>query len=63
MGPNGTIVMDIPLADMGSPPPVASINETFAATHGSLVAVYWTAAIDCAPDSSYGAPWIIGGSC
>ena len=66
-GPNGTITMDIPLADIGNPASGASITDTFGDVHGSLTVggtgEYFTAAADRAPDDGTGAPWIIGKTC
>lgn len=63
LGPNGTFVMDVPLADVGNPPPGASLTLPFAESHGSLQAVYYTAAADRAPDLGFGASWTIGTVC
>ncbi len=62
-GQAGTIVMNVPLADVGSPPAGTSLTNTFANTHASLVAVYWTAPVDRAPNHGYGAPWAVGAHC
>jgi subtilase family serine protease len=67
MGPNGTITMDVPLADTGNPPAGAKVTETFADARGSFTVagngLRYTAAADRAPDSGNGAPWIIGKHC
>lgn len=63
LGPNGTFVIDVPLADVGNPPAGATLTFPFAETHGSLQAVYWTAAADRAPDLGFGASWTIGTVC
>jgi pseudomonalisin len=66
-GANGTFVMDVPLADVGSPPAGASIILPFAETHGSITAdgrgLYFTSAADRGPDGGFGAPWVIGRVC
>jgi subtilase family serine protease len=63
LGPNGTFVIDVPLADVGNPPAGATLTFPFAETHGTLQAVYWTAAADRAPDLGFGASWTIGTVC
>jgi subtilase family serine protease len=67
LGPNGTIVMDVPLADVGNPPAGASIVQPSADSRGSFTVLgtglRYTAAADRAPDAGVGAPWVIGGSC
>jgi len=62
-GPNGTFVIDVPLADVGSPPAGASLTLPFAESHGSFQAVYYTAAADRAPDLGFGANWTVGATC
>jgi uncharacterized repeat protein (TIGR01451 family) len=66
-GPNGTIVMDVPRADVGSPPDGATLSNPSADTHGSFTVggtgVYYTAPADRAPDSGYGAPYTVGQTC
>jgi pseudomonalisin len=62
-GPNGTFVIDVPLADVGSPPAGASLTLPFAESHGSFQAVYYTAAADRAPDLGFGASWTVGATC
>ncbi len=66
-GADGSLHWTIPLADLGSPPDGARLYGTFADTRG-LVAILgsglqYTAAADRAPDSGFGANWLIGGSC
>ena len=63
MGPNGTFVMDVPLADVGNPPAGATLTFPFAESHGSFQAVYYTAAADRAPDLGFGSSWTIGTIC
>ncbi len=62
-GANGTFVMDVPLADIGNPAAGATLTFPFAESHGSLQAVYYTAAADRAPDLGFGASWTIGTVC
>src|SRR5712692_4924068 len=62
-GPNGSFVIDVPLADVGSPPAGASLTLPFAESHGSFQAVFYTAAADRAPDLGFGATWTVGTTC
>jgi hypothetical protein len=62
-GTSGTLVMNVPLADVGNPPAGASLTNTFADTHASLIAVYWTAPVDRGPNRGYGATWTVGAVC
>jgi Bacterial Ig-like domain (group 1) len=66
-GPNGTIVMTVPRADVGGPANGATLTNPFADTHGSFTVagtgVYYTAAADRAPDSNYGANYVVGQTC
>ena len=66
-GPNGTITMDVPLADTGNPTAGAAITETFGDARGSFTVqgtgLRYTASADRAPDSGNGASWIIGKAC
>ena len=66
-GANGTIVMTVPRADVGNPANGANLTNTFADTHGSFTVggggVYYTAAADRAPDSGYGASYVVGQTC
>jgi hypothetical protein len=66
-GKNGTITMDVPLADSGNPPAGATLTETFADTRGSLTVagngLHYVAAADRAPDSGNGANWTIAKTC
>jgi len=59
--------MDVPLADVGSPPSGASITFPFAEAHGSFTVngsgLFYTSAADRGPDSGFGAPWVIGQVC
>jgi hypothetical protein len=66
-GTAGTLVMNVPLADIGSPPSGSPLTNTFADTHGALTVdgqgLYYTAAADRAPNLDYGAPWPVGNAC
>lgn len=63
----GTLVMQVPLADVGNPPAGASLTGTLADTHGSFtvdgVGLYYTAEADRAPNQGHGAPWTVGTVC
>jgi hypothetical protein len=66
-GPNGTIVWTVPRADVGNPVNGATLSKTFADTHGSFTVmgsgVYYTAAADRGPDSSYGSNYVVAQVC
>ena len=66
-GTAGTLVMTVPLADVGNPPAGTSLTNTFADTHGAFTVqgagLYYTAAADRGPNQGYGAPWTVGGVC
>jgi subtilase family serine protease len=66
-GTAGTLVMQVPLADVGNPPAGASLTNTLADTHGSLTVngtgLYYTAEGDRAPNQGHGAPWTVGTVC
>ena len=62
-GSSGTLVMNVPLADVGNPPAGAPLTNTFADTHASLIAVYWTSPVDRGPNRGFGAPWTVGSHC
>jgi len=66
-GPNGTIVFTVPRADVGSPANGETLSGPFADTHGSFTVmgtgVYYTSAADRAPDSGYGANYVVGQVC
>ena len=66
-GTAGTLVIEVPLADVGNPPTGASLMGTLADTHGSLTVggtgLYYTAAADRAPNQGHGAPWTLGIVC
>jgi hypothetical protein len=66
-GPNGTFVMTVPRADVGDPPDGATLTNPFADVHGSFTVlgtgVYYTAAADRAPDSNFGASYVVGQVC
>jgi subtilase family serine protease len=67
VGPSGSFVMDVPLADVGNPPAGAALVTPFADTHGSFTVdgagLYYTAAADRGPDLGFGASWIVGQTC
>jgi len=66
-GVPGTLVMNVPLTDVGNPPAGASLTNTVADTHGSFTVMgaglYFTAAADRGPNQGYGGPWTVGGVC
>jgi hypothetical protein len=66
-GKNGTIVITFPRADVGKPPNGATLTNTFADTHGSFTVlgtgVYYTAPADRAPNSGFGANYVVGQTC
>jgi hypothetical protein len=67
-GTAGTIVINIPRALVGSPPQGAALTNTFSDTHGTfnvpmVGGVYYSAAADRAPDSNYGATYVVGQVC
>ena len=66
-GSNGTIVFTVPRADVGSPADGATLSGPFADTHGSFTVlgsgVYYTSAADRAPDSGFGANYVVGQVC
>jgi hypothetical protein len=66
-GPNGTITWTVPRADVGNPLETATLTNTFADTHGSFTVLggglYYTAAADRGPNSSYGANYVVGQVC
>ncbi|TMC47893.1 MAG: hypothetical protein E6J14_14235 [Chloroflexi bacterium] len=66
-GQAGTLVMDVPLADVGNPGASATLTGTFADTHGSFTVagggLSYTAAADRGPNLGYGAPWTVGRVC
>ena len=66
-GPNGTIVITFPRSDVGSPANGATLTDTSADVHGSFTVggngVYFTAPADRAPDSSFGADYVVAQVC
>jgi hypothetical protein len=67
-GANGTIALAVPRTDVGSPPNGATLTGTSAETHGAFNVpmggtVYYTAAADRAPDSGFGADYVVGQTC
>jgi hypothetical protein len=62
-GASGTLVMNVPLADVGNPPAGSSLTNTFADTRASLIAVYWTSPVDRGQNHGFGASWTVGKVC
>jgi hypothetical protein len=66
-GKNGTIVITFPRTDVGNPLNGTTLTNTFADTHGSFTVlgtgVYYTAPADRAPDSGFGANYVVGQTC
>jgi hypothetical protein len=66
-GRNGTFVINVPRSLVGNPPNGATLTNTFADTHGSFTVngdgVFYTAAADRAPDSGFGANYVVGQVC
>jgi uncharacterized repeat protein (TIGR01451 family) len=66
-GPNGTFVIHVPRADVGSPADGATLTNTFADTAGAfLVAgtgLRFIARADRAPDANYGADYLVARTC
>lgn len=68
-GPNGTLVMDVPLADFGYDAVAHGtiLGRPSADSHAFLAAngtgVYWTSPVDRAPDLGFGSNWIVGQNC
>ncbi|MFL5796581.1 MAG: DUF11 domain-containing protein [Actinomycetota bacterium] len=66
-GPNGTFVMHVPRADVGSPADGATLESSFADTAGSYTflgtGLRYIARGDRAPDSDYGAIYHVGQTC
>src|SRR5207245_619745 len=66
-GPNGTIVIHVPRANVGNPADMAVLTNTFADTAGAfLVAstgLRFIARGDRAPDSNYGANYVVAQTC
>ncbi len=66
-GTNGTFVIHVPRADVGSPPDGATLTNTFADTAGAfLVAgtgLRFIARADRAPDSNYGSDYNVAQTC
>ncbi len=67
LGKNGTFVISVPRADVGSPPAGAALTNPYADTHGSFTVngtgVFFTAAADRAPNQGYGAPYTVAQVC
>jgi hypothetical protein len=66
-GPNGKFVMEVPRADVGNPPDLAVLTDTSADVHGSFTilggGLYYTAPADRAPDSGFGADYVVAKTC
>jgi hypothetical protein len=63
-GTPGTIVFQVPLSTVGSPPNGATLTKIYADTHGAPApTTIWTAAVDSAPDAGFGADYIVGQIC
>jgi hypothetical protein len=64
-GPAGTVVIDLPLSGAGNPAKGAILVNDRTQSNGGPPgdAVYWTSAVDRAPDLGHGAPYVIGGTC
>ena len=66
-GPNGTFVIHVPRADVGNPTDGATLTNPFADTAGAfLVAgtgLRFIARADRAPDSNYGADYVVAQTC
>jgi len=67
LGPNGTLTMIVPRADVGNPANGATLSNPTADTHGSFTVQgngpYYTAAADLAPNSGFGSPYVVGQTC
>ncbi|GAC1447539.1 MAG: hypothetical protein PVSMB4_03140 [Ktedonobacterales bacterium] len=67
LGKNGTFVITVPRADVGNPANGATLATPYADTHGSFTVngtgVYYTAAADRAPNSGYGASYVVAQTC
>jgi hypothetical protein len=61
-GTPGTLVMNVPLADVGNPPATSQLTNTFADTHAALTVagggLYYTSAADRAQP---GLPCVVAG--
>jgi subtilase family serine protease len=66
-GTAGTLVMNVPLADVGNPPAASQLTNPFADTHAALTVagggLYYTSAADRGPNQGYGASWPVGNVC
>ena len=66
-GPNGTIVFDVPRADVGKPTDGTTLTNTFADTDGAYLVLgtgpRYIARADRAPDAQYGADYKVAQVC
>jgi hypothetical protein len=66
-GPNGTITIIVPRADVGNPANGATLTNPYSDTHGSFTVngtgVFYTAAADRAPNAGYSASYGVGQTC
>jgi hypothetical protein len=66
-GSNGTFVITFPRSDVGNPANGATLTDTSADVHGSFTlantGVYYTAPADRAPDSGFGADYVVAQVC
>jgi hypothetical protein len=66
-GPNGTLVMTLLRSYLGNPANGADLTNTWADTHGAIGVEgngeYYIAAADRAPDSNYGADYVVAQTC
>jgi hypothetical protein len=67
LGKNGTFMMTVPRADVGNPANGAALTQPYADTHGSFTVqgtgVFYTAAADRAPNSGFGAQYVVAQTC
>jgi len=66
-GPNGTFVIHVPRADVGNPADGSTLTNTFADTAGAFLiastGLRYIARADRAPDSDYGADYVVAQTC
>lgn len=66
-GPNGSIVITVPRADVGNPANGATLTNPWSDVHGAVGAqgngLFYTAAADRAPDAQYGSDYVVGQTC
>lgn len=67
LGPNGTLTMIVPRADVGNPANGATLANPFADTHGSFTVqgtgLFYTSPADLAPNAGFGSPYVVGQTC